>query len=41
MQVRSFKPNVGRIKSTSYTDKEKQEYEAKKALYNELTETYY
>ena len=41
MQVRSFKPAVGRVQNRNYTDKEKQEYEAKKALYNELSETYY
>ena len=41
MQIRSFKPSVGRIKSTNYTDKEKDDYEAKKVLYEELSQTYY
>ena len=41
MQIRSFKPSVGRIKSNLYTDKEKDDYEAKKVLYEELSKTYY
>ena len=41
MQIRSFKPSVGRINSTNYTDKEKDDYEAKKVLYDELCQTYY
>jgi len=41
MQIRSFKPIVGRIKSSNYTDKEKDDYEAKKVLYDELSQTYY
>ena len=30
-----------RIQNRTYTEKEKQEYEAKKALYNELSEAYW
>ena len=41
MQIKSFKPAVGRIQKRNYTDKEKQEYEEKKTLYKELNELYY
>ena len=41
MQIRSFKPSVGRIKRTAYTDSEKEDYEAKKVLYEDLSNTYY
>ena len=41
MQVRSFRPAVGRVQNKTYTEKEKQEYEAKKVLYNELGEIYW
>ena len=41
MQIRSFKPSVGRIKSNHYTDKEKDDYEAKKVLYDDLSQVYY
>ena len=41
MKLQSFKPAVGRIQNRNYTEKEKQDYEAKKALYNDLNQTYY
>ena len=41
MKAVTFRPAVGKVHSKAYTEKEKQEYEDKKALYNKLNETYY
>lgn len=41
MKAVTFKPTVGKIRSTIYTEKQKKEYEAKKVQYERLQEKYY